>query len=100
MTDAGNFRSKRGLSLDVAAELGDLLYDLTHDKKTRAQIGRIIKEAKPDSQHAAAFKDIELEDRLSAFEKAQEDRSIDEQRKATLSRLEQQRARLLDGSSD
>ena len=97
MSDIGSTRSKRGLSLDVAAELGDLLYDLTHDKKTRAQIGRIIKEAKPESQHAAAFKDIELEDRLADFERAREDREIQERGKAKISQLEEQRRRLLEG---
>src|SRR5215469_8330881 len=101
MSDTGPLqRSKRGLAIDVAAELGDLLYDLTHDKKTRSQIGRIIKEAKPESAHAAAFKDVELEDRLAAFEKSQEDRSIEEQRQATISRLERQRQALLDGTSE
>jgi len=100
MSDAGQTRSKRGLTIDVAAELGDLLYDLTHDKKTRAKIGRIIKEAKPDSNHAAAFKDIELEDRLEEFEKKQEERSIEEMRKAAVSRMETQRARLLSGGDD
>ena len=100
MSDIGQTRSKRGLSIDVAAELGDLLYELTHDKKTRAKIGRIIKEAKPDSQHAAAFKDIELEDRLEAFERTQEERSIDEARKAAVARMENQRARLLTGGDD
>jgi hypothetical protein len=92
-----NVRSKRGLSIDVAAELGDLLYDLTHDNKTRAKIGRLIKEAQPDSQHAKAFKDVELEDRLSAFEQQQEERSIEDARKAVVSRMETQRARLLSG---
>jgi hypothetical protein len=97
MSDIGSTRSKRGLSLDVAAELGDLLYDLTHNNKTRAKIGRIIKEAQPDSAHAAAFKDVELEDRLADFRKEQEDRAIDDQRKATIARLEGQRRRLLEG---
>jgi hypothetical protein len=100
MTDAGNLRSKRGLTMDVAAELGDLLYDLTHDKKTRAKIGRIIREAQPDSNHAKAFKDVELDERFDAFEKAQEDKALEEARKSALARMETQRASLLSGGDD
>jgi hypothetical protein len=100
MSDIGNVRSKRGLALDVAADLGDLLYDLTHDKKTRAKVGAIIKEAKPDSPHAAAFKDVEIEERLTAFEKQQEEREIENARKAVINRMQGQRQRLLDGDDD
>lgn len=100
MSDPGQTRSKRGLSIDVAAELGDLLFDLTHNKKTRAKIGRIIKEEMPDSSHAAAFKDVDIDDRLEAFERAQEQRAIEEQRKAVLARMEDQRRNLLTGGPD
>jgi hypothetical protein len=90
-------RSKRGLSLDIAADLGDLLHDLSHNKKTRARVGAIIKEIAPESPHAAAFKDVELEERMTAFEKAQEDREIAHARDAVISRMGTQRQRLLDG---
>ena len=39
MSDTGPLqRSKRGLAIEVAADLGDLLYDLTHDEKSRAKV--------------------------------------------------------------
>lgn len=101
MSDPGPLtRSKRGLAIEVAADLGDLLYELTHDKKHRAAIGKLIKEARPESPHAAAFKDVELEDRLSAFEEQQQQRELENQRKAILSRMEAQRQRLLDGDDE
>jgi hypothetical protein len=101
MSDIGPLsRSKRGLAIEVAADLGDLLYDLTHDEKHRAKVGKLIKEARPDSPHAKAFKDVELEDRLSAFEEQQQQREIEGQRKAIVSRMEAQRQRLLDGDDD
>lgn len=101
MSDIGPLsRSKRGLAIEVAADLGDLLYDLTHDEKHRAKVGKLIKEARPDSPHAKAFKDVELEDRLSAFEQQQEQRALDNQRKEIVSRMEAQRQRLIDGDDD
>jgi hypothetical protein len=101
MSDPGPLsRSKRGLAIEVAADLGDLLYDLTHDEKHRAKVGKLIKEARPDSPHAKAFKDVELEDRLSAFEQQQEQRELEGQRKAIVARMEAQRARLLVGDDE
>jgi hypothetical protein len=101
MSDPGPLtRSKRGLAIEVAADLGDLLYDLTHDEKHRAKVGKLIKEARPDSPHAKAFKDVELEDRLSSFEQQQEQRELDTQRKAIVSRMEAQRQHLLDGDDE
>ncbi len=99
MNDTPN-RSKRGLDLGVAAELGDLLHELTHDPKVRGKIGRVIREARPDSPHAAAFADIEQEDRISAFEKRQEDKEIDRQKQAVLDRMNGQRSALLTGGPD
>jgi hypothetical protein len=101
MTDTGPLsRSKRGLAIEVAADLGDLLYDLTHDEKHRAEVGKLIKKARPDSPHAKAFKDVELEERLSTFEQQQEQRELDNARKAIISRMEGERQRLLDGDDE
>jgi len=93
-------RTKRGLDLATAAELGDLLHELTHDKKFRGKLGRLIKEAKPDSPHAAAFSDVDVDDRFEAFKAEQEAKDLKRQQDAILARMNQQRASLLTGGPD
>ena len=66
-------RTKRGLDLATAADLADLLHELSHDKETRKAIGKIIKQKKPDSPHAAAFSDIDIEDKFEEFTRKQEE---------------------------
>ena len=100
MTEPAADRSKRGLPLQVAAELGDLLHELTHDPKARGEIGRVIRKVRPDSPHAAAFADLENEDRITAFEQKQADKELKAQQQAVLDRMNAQRASLLTGGQD
>ena len=50
------------LPADQLADLAGLFYELSHDPKTRKEIGKLVKKAKPESRHAAAFADVEIED--------------------------------------
>lgn len=100
MTDTQITRSKRGLDIATAAELGDLLHELTHDKKFRGKLGRLIKEAKPDSPHAAAFSDVDVEDRFEAFKREQEEKDVKQQQNAIMARMNERRAALLTGGPD
>lgn len=102
MTDTSGVpqRTKRGLDYNVAAELGDLLHELTQDKKFRAKIGRVIKEAKPESAHAQAFADVDLEDRQEAWERKQEEKEIKAAQERAVARMAAQRESLLTGGAD
>lgn len=93
-------RTKRGLDLQTAAELGDLLHELTHDKKSRKIIADAIKKVKPDSPHAAAFTDVDVEDRFETFRKEQEDKEIERQQAAVVRRMNERRTALLTGGPD
>lgn len=85
---------------DVAQDLARLAIDLSHDKKFRGKFGKLVKEAKPDSRHAAAFADVEIEDKFEAFERQQEAKELKRQQDAVLSRMNAQRAALLTGGED
>jgi hypothetical protein len=100
MTDVQNTRTRRGLDLQTAAELGDLLHELTHDKKFRGKLGRLIKEAKPESPHAAAFSDIDVEDRFESFKAEQEAKALLQQQEDIMRRMNERRAALLSGGPD
>jgi hypothetical protein len=82
---------------NVAQDLARLALDLSHDKKTRKAFAKIVREAKPDSPHAAAFADVEVEDRFEAFKNEQEQKDIKRQQDAIMERLNSQRQRLLTG---
>jgi hypothetical protein len=84
----------------VAADLARLALDLSHNKETRREFGRLVKKAKPDSPHAAAFNDIDIEDKFEAFTAKQEADKLEQQRASVLARMNQQRAALLTGGSD
>jgi hypothetical protein len=84
----------------VAQDLARLALDLSHDKKWRKQFGKLVKEAKPESQHAAAFNDIELEDKFEAFRSEQEKKEIEREQRAIVDRMNGQRQRLLTGGDD
>lgn len=99
-TSAVPQRTKRGLDIRTAAELGDLLHELTHDKKTRGKLGRIIREAKPDSPHAAAFTDVEVEDKFEELQRKRDEDEIKRQQDAIVVRMNTQRQRLLTGGED
>jgi hypothetical protein len=93
-------RTKRGLDLATAAELGDLLHELTHNKATRKVIAEAIKKAKPDSAHAQAFADIDVEDRFEKFTQEQEAKELKRQQDEMLRAMNQKRSALLSGGPD
>lgn len=84
----------------VAADLARLALDLSHDPKTRKAFGKLVKEAKPDSVHARAFTDVELEDKFTAFEERQAAKELKAQQDGVVERLNKQRQNLLTGGSD
>jgi hypothetical protein len=84
----------------VAEDLGNLAYELGHDPKTRKAFGKLVKEAKPDSPHARAFADVEIEDKFEAFERKQQEKELKAQQDAVLARMNQQRQNLLTGGAD
>jgi hypothetical protein len=84
----------------VAQDLARLALDLSHDKKFRKQFGKLVKEAKPESPHAAAFADVDIEDRFESFKSEQEQREIKRAQDAIMERLNTQRQKLLTGSED
>jgi len=98
MTDAQ--RTPRGLDPAVAAELGDLLHELTHNKETRGVIASAIRKVKPESAHAQAFKDIEIEEKFEALKKEKEDAEIKAAQAEVVQRLNRQRRKLIDGDGD
>jgi len=93
-------RTPRGLDLATAAELGDLLHELTHDKRGRAAIAKVIKQIKPDSPHAQAFTDVDIEERFEKFKTDQEDDRLRRESEAVNRELARQRNDLLTGGSD
>lgn len=99
MTDQPITRTKRGLDIGAAAELADLFHELSHDPKVRGELGRVIKKARPDSPHARAFFDVEVDDKIETLRKEQADRDLKTQQDAVLSRMNAQRASLLTGDT-
>lgn len=95
MSDIHNTRTKGGLDFGTASDLADLFYKLSHDKKTRKKIAAAVKELAPESPHAAAFSDVEIEDRFEKFTQDQADRETKAQQDAILARMNMQRNRLL-----
>jgi hypothetical protein len=84
----------------VAADLGQLAYELGHDPKTRKAFGKLVREAKPDSPHARAFSDVELEGRFEAFEQKQAEKELEAQQAAVVANMNRQRQNLLTGGPD
>lgn len=100
MSDTHTTRTKAGLDLGTASDLADLFYKLSHDKKTRKIIAKAVKDAAPDSPHAAAFSDVEIEDKFETFKQEQSDKETKSQQEAILARMNMQRNRLLTGGDD
>src|SRR5262252_4014617 len=100
MNDQTTSRTKRGLDLATAAELGDLLHELTHDKRGRRGIAKLIKEIKPESAHAQAFADVDIEDRFEDFKREQEEGRLQRESEAINRELARQRNVLLTGGAD
>lgn len=88
------------LDASIAADLGALLHELSHNPKTRKAIAKAIKTAKPDSPHAQAFKDVEVEDRFEEFRTEQEQKELKRAQDAMLAQMNQKRAALITGGSD
>src|ERR1700722_19939611 len=81
----------------VAQDLARLALDLSHNKEYRKDFGKLVKKFKPDSPHAAAFADVEIEDKFEAFERREEEKEIKRQQDAIVQRMNTQRQRLLTG---
>lgn len=100
MTDTQIQRTKRGLDLATAADLADLFHELSHNPKTRKAVAKAIKELKPESPHASAFSDVDVEDRFEAFKREQDEKELKRQQDAIVERMNSKRAALLTGGSD
>jgi hypothetical protein len=85
------------LSPEVQADLAALFLKLSHDPKTRKAIAKAVKEGAGDSPHAAAFKDVDLEDRFESFTREQEQRELKKQQDEVLANMNRKRAALLTG---
>jgi hypothetical protein len=84
----------------VAADLGQLAYELGHDPKTRKAFGKLVREAKPESAHARAFPDVDMEDKFAAFEEKQAAKELKAQQDAMLANMNRQRQNLITGGAD
>lgn len=100
MSDTHITRTKRGLDLGTAADLADLFHSLSHNPKTRKIIAKAVKDAAPDSPHAAAFSDVEIEDKFESFREEQTKKETEKQQEAILARMNMQRNRLLTGGEE
>ena len=87
----------RQLDPATAADLADLALKLSQDKKTRKAFGKLVKESMPDSPHAAAFSDLDVEDKFENFKAEQEKRELERQQQAVLARMNERRQALLNG---
>ena len=101
MSDAHQItRTKRGLDLGTAADLADLFHELSHNKETRKVIAAAVKKLKPDSPHAQAFADIDVEDKFEKFRADQEERELKRQQDEMLRHMNAKRSALLVGGPD
>lgn len=100
MNDVTTQRTKRGLDLATASDLADLLHELSQNKDTRPIVAKAIRKLKPDSPHAQAFSDVDMEDKFENFRKEQEERDLEKQKQAMLDRMNAKRAALLSGGED
>jgi hypothetical protein len=88
------------LSPEAQADLANLFYSLSQDPKTRKEIGKLVRKARPDTPHAMAFKDVEIEERFESFEETQASREQERRNAEILTRMNAQRVRLLTGGED
>lgn len=84
----------------VAQDLARLALDLSHNPETRREFAKVVRKAKPNTPHAQAFADVEIEDKFESFRAEQEQKEIKQQQDATLRRMNNQRAGLLSGGDD
>lgn len=83
------------LSPEAQADLANLFFQLSQDPKTRKEIGKLVRKHRPDTPHAMAFKDVEIEEKFESFEEAQAKKDLERQNAEILNRMNAQRARLL-----
>jgi hypothetical protein len=88
------------LTQETQAELTSLFLKLSHNPKTRKMIAKAVKEIEPDSSHAQAFADVEIEDKFEKFRSEQEERDRKRQYDAMMEHLESKRRALLTGGPD
>jgi hypothetical protein len=88
------------LSPEARDDLANLFFALSQDPKTRKEIGRLVRKARPDTPHAMAFKDVEIEERFESFEEQQAAKEQKRQNDEILSRMNAQRARLLSAAEE
>ena len=84
----------------VADDLRALFLKLAHNPKTRKSIAKAIKELDPDSPHAAAFADVEVDDKFESFRAEQEAKELKRQQDELMSRMNAKRSALLTGGPD
>src|ERR1700733_10919322 len=60
----------------VANDLTALFIKLSQDPKTRKIIAKAVKEGAPDSSHAKAFADVDMQDQFEKFREEQEARDL------------------------
>src|ERR1700689_3960570 len=84
----------------AAADLAQLASDLAHNPETRREFGKLVKKAVPNTRHAAAFADLDADDKFEAFKNEQEQKEIKRQQEKILERMNQQRSSLLTGCPD
>jgi hypothetical protein len=88
------------LSPEAQADLANLFYALSQDPKTRKEIGRLVRKARPDTPHAMAFKDVEIEEKFETWEEQQAAKDIERRNSEMLREMNAKRARLLTGDPD
>jgi hypothetical protein len=93
-------RTKRGLDMATAADLADLMHELSQDKRTRKLVAKAVKELRPDSPHSAAFADVDLGDQFESFRAEQEAKELKRQQDDVLARMNRQRSNLITGGPD
>ena len=84
----------------VQEDLTKLFLSLAHNPKTRKAIAKAVKEIAPDSPHAQAFSDVDVEDKFEAFKREQEEKDIQRQRDDMLAGMNRKRSALLTGGPD
>ncbi len=85
---------------EVANDLAALFHSLSHNPKTRKIIAKAVKEAAPDSPHARAFTDVDMQDEFEKFRDDQEKRDLKRQQDDVLARMNEKRSALLSGGPD
>jgi hypothetical protein len=84
----------------VADDLAALLVEISNNKETRAIVGKAIRKVKPDSAHAKAFADVDVDDRFENFKAEQEAKDLKRQQDAIVANMQRARDRLLTGGPD